>query len=143
MKIIEIEWCSPEYQSALELRHDVLREPLGLKLTAEELDGEHAQLHFGAFDNDELVATIVARPQSSGIVQFRQMAVRSDRQRCGVGSELLKSCETRLRELGFSEAFLHAREACVPFYEKLGYQPVGDEFELISLKHQKMSKSLA
>ncbi|MFG0290319.1 MAG: GNAT family N-acetyltransferase [Rhodopirellula sp. JB044] len=143
MKIIEIEWCSPEYQSALELRHDVLRGPLGLKLTAEELDGEHAQLHFAVMDNDEVVATLVARPESSGVVQFRQMAVRPDQQRSGKGTELLKHCEEKIREKGFSEIHLNARQTCLPFYEKLGYQPIGDEFEEVTLKHQKMVKKLS
>ncbi|MBB3204510.1 hypothetical protein FHS27_000274 [Rhodopirellula rubra] len=143
MKIIEIEWCSPEYQSELELRHEVLRGPLGLKLTPEELDGEHAQMHFGVLENDELVATLVAQPQSSGVVQFRQMAVRTDQQRSGKGTELIKHCEEKIREQGFSEVQLDARQTCVPFYEKLGYQPVGDIFERITLKHQKMVKKLS
>ncbi|TWT66178.1 GNAT family N-acetyltransferase [Allorhodopirellula solitaria] len=140
MKLIEIEWCSPEYQAALELRHEVLRAPLGLKLTAEELDGEHGQLHFGVFDNDDLIATIVARPHSSELVQLRQMAVSPARQGSGVGKFLIEHCEANLRERGFQEFTLDARLTAVPFYEKLGYRRVGELFEVISLEHQKMVK---
>ncbi len=142
MKVIEIEWCSPEYQSALELRHQVLRAPLGLKLTAEELDGEHGQLHFGVNDG-ELIATLVARPLSTTLIQFRQMAVQPHRQGGGVGRLLIEFCEANLRERGFQEITLHSRLTAVPFYQKLGYKAEGDVFEEISLEHQKMVKRIA
>lgn len=143
MKVIEIEWCSPEYQSALELRHEVLRAPLGLKLTAEELDGEHGQLHFGVYDGDDLIATLVARPLSTAQIQLRQMAVHPDRQGCGVGRFLIEHCEANLRERGFQEITLNSRVTAVPFYEKLGYETEGDVFREISLEHQKMVKQIA
>lgn len=142
MKIIELEWCSPEYQSALELRHEVLRAPLGLKLTAEELDGEHAQMHFGVFESEELIATLVVLPQSAGVAQIRQMAVRSQNQKRGVGTQLIQAAETRLREQGFSEVLLNARVTCAAFYEKFGYTPVGEIFQELTLDHLKMVKRL-
>lgn len=144
MKVIEIEWCSPEYQSALELRHEVLRAPLGLKLTAEELDGEHGQLHFGVLDDegDDLIATLAARPLSTSRVQLRQMSVRPDRQSSGVGRFLIEYCETNLRERGFRAITLQARVTAVPFYEKLGYEAIGEIFEEVTLKHQEMTKHI-
>ncbi|TWU19275.1 GNAT family N-acetyltransferase [Allorhodopirellula heiligendammensis] len=142
MKFIEIEWCSPEYQSALELRHEVLRAPLGLKLTAEELDGEHGQLHFGVAEGDELIATLVARPHSTNLVQLRQIAVHPNRQSSGVGRFLMEYCEANLRERGFQEITLNARLITLPFYEKLGYEAVGDVFKEITLEHQKMVKQI-
>lgn len=142
MKIIELEWCSPEYQSALEVRHEVLRAPLGLKLTPEELDDEHAQLHFGAFEADQLIATLVVRRQSAEIAQLRQMAVRPENQRQGVGTQLLQSCQSKLQEQGFLEIHLDARVSCLPFYEKLGYSPLGNIFQEVGLDHQKMVKQL-
>jgi predicted GNAT family N-acyltransferase len=142
MELIEIEWCSPQYQSALEIRHEVLRAPLGLKLTAEELDGEHGQLHFGMLDNDVLIATLTARPCSTTEIQLRQMAVHTGHQRVGVGTKLLLETEARLRERDFTSVFLNARMACLPFYEKNGYEKVGEPFEQIALPHQKMVKQL-
>lgn len=142
MKVTEIEWCSPEYQSALELRHEVLRAPLGLKLTAAELDGEHGQLHFGLYDDGDLIATLVARPHSTTLIQLRQMAVRPDRQAQGVGRRLIEHCEDNLQSRGFQEITLNARLNTVAFYEKLGYQIVGDVFEKITLEHQKMVKQI-
>lgn len=142
MKVIEIEWCSPEYQTALELRHEVLRAPLGLRLTAEELDGEHGQLHFGVVEGDDFIATLVARPRSPTLIQLRQMAVRPDRQGQGAGKFLIDYCEADLRARGFVEITLNARLTAVPFYKQLGYETVGEVFEQITLEHQKMVKQM-
>lgn len=144
MKFNEIEWCSPEYQAALELRHRVLREPLGLTLTAEELDGEHGQLHYAMSNQSgQIIAVVVAKPASSKLVQLRQMAVEPDHQRSGVGSDLLRQAEADLASRGFEEIQLDARTLVVGFYERHDYQTIGEPFEKISLEHQKMAKTIA
>ncbi|MEO9594654.1 MAG: GNAT family N-acetyltransferase, partial [Rhodopirellula bahusiensis] len=90
MEFLEIEWCTPLYQEALDLRHRVLREPLGLRLTAEELDGEYADLHFGLRNGTEnLAAVLSAKLLTSSAVKLRQMAVDPDQQGEGLGAKLL------------------------------------------------------
>jgi hypothetical protein len=41
---------SAEYEMELKLRDQVLREPLGMSLFDEDLSGESADIHLGAFD---------------------------------------------------------------------------------------------
>ncbi|WP_283431682.1 GNAT family N-acetyltransferase [Neorhodopirellula lusitana] len=143
LKFSELEWCSPEYQNALELRHLVLRAPLRLKLTAEELDGEHSQRHYSILDESEaVIAVVVARPKNSSLVHFRQMAVHPDHQRQGIGSKLLTQAEAELAKQGYREFQLDARAEAVGFYTRHGYEPKGEPFQLIKLEHQKMTKSV-
>ena len=53
----EIVFGTAEYRLECALRHAVLRKPLGLSFTAEELAKEKDQLHFGLFEpEDDLVA---------------------------------------------------------------------------------------
>ncbi|TWU01463.1 GNAT family N-acetyltransferase [Neorhodopirellula pilleata] len=144
LKFSEIEWCTPQYQASLELRHRVLREPLGLKLTPEELDGEFGQRHFAMFDDDDaILAIVVARPKDSRRVQLRQMAVQPESQGKGIGARLLQQCEADLASHGFAEVELEARATAVAFYQKQGYEPVGEPFERISLPHQLMTKVIS
>lgn len=119
-----------------------------MKLTAEELDGEHGQWHFAIFGESEdksgtepIIAIVVARPKNSKLVQLRQMAVEPSAQGKGVGKKLLQDCESNLIDRGFTEFQLDARASVVPFYEKQGYTPVGDPFEKIKIEHQKMMKT--
>lgn len=141
MEFLEIEWCTPLYQEALDLRHRVLREPLGLRLTAEELDGEYADLHFGLRNGSEkLVAVLSAKPLTSSAIKLRQMAVDPERQGEGIGVKLLGDVESALAQKGYTQFQLNARETAIGFYEKAGYTVVGETFTEISLPHRKMVK---
>ena len=56
METRQIEFDSSDYHKALVLRDEVLRKPLGLSLFDENLTTEAADVHFGAFVNDRLIA---------------------------------------------------------------------------------------
>lgn len=143
LTFITIDWCSPEYQQAIDLRHRLLREPLGMKFSADDLDGEMSDRHFGWLDGDRLVAIVLASPIDSQTVKLRQMAVETDRQGTGLGRQLLLNVEAVLRESLISEIYLHAREHALGFYESCGYEQVGEPFIELGLPHQKMVKTLS
>jgi predicted GNAT family N-acyltransferase len=50
--------------------------------------------------------------------------------------------EAFARRAGFSRAILHSRKSAVPFYEKMGYERVGDYFEEVTVPHCEMRKEL-
>ena len=74
---------------------------------------------------------------------MRQVAVSPRAQGQGIGRALTEFAEDLARRRGFSRMTLHARAIAVPFYEKLGYQRVGDEFEEVTIPHWSMQKALA
>ena len=126
------------------LREAVLRAPLGLSLSVEDLGGESEQLHFGLFDeNGGLVACVIAVPVSAGEAKIRQTAVHPRHQRQGTGRVLMRELESNLAARGFTCLSLHARSSAVDFYEKLGYRVTGDEFIEITIPHRRMEKQLA
>jgi predicted GNAT family N-acyltransferase len=141
-KICEIAPGSREYRAAVDLRDAVLRKPLGLRLSAEDLDSEDHSRHVACFLGDRLVACLVLRPLEGGDVRMRQVAVAPDLQRQGIGTELVEFSETLARQAGFQRMILHARESAVKFYKKLGYAELGDEFEEVAIPHWTMAKTL-
>jgi len=142
LEFVTIEWCTPLYQESLELRHAVLRQPLGLTFSGEDLDAEHSDLHFGVTEDDKLVGILVARLAGKSTAKLRQMAVDPSRQNQGVGTFLVERVEVELRDRDATEVQLHAREAAVAFYEKLGYRVVGEPYDEVTLPHRKMQKTL-
>lgn len=70
----QYDWGSDEYGQALILRNRLLRRPLGLCLYDEELGLEKAFLHFGAFQNGQLIATLLLVPESNGLYRMKQVA---------------------------------------------------------------------
>ena len=137
----EIVFGSDEYRLECELRNTVLREPLGLSLTVEELAREEDQLHFGLFEPDgRLVACVVAVGLSPTDARIRQMAVSPTHRRRGLGTRLLSELEANLRARGFENFVLNARATAVGFYQKLGFTVIGDEFLDVRVAHFRMMK---
>lgn len=125
----------------IELRRRVLRAPLGLDFTAEELAAEHDQVHFGAFESDRLVGVLVMVPLGT-TAKMRQVAVNPDDQGRGIARAMIQASEDWAVQAGFAEIVLHARANVVPMYEKLGYEVIGEPFEEVTIPHRKMRKSL-
>jgi hypothetical protein len=141
MRIAQIPIGSPQYEEERRLREEVLRRPLGLSLTEEDLAREEDQLHFGLFEpGGELVACAVAVLLSPTEARIRQMAVSPDHQRQGLGRRLLEYLENDLRARGFRTLVLNARTSAVGFYERLGYSVHGEEFVDVTVPHVRMSK---
>jgi N-acetylglutamate synthase-like GNAT family acetyltransferase len=126
----------------VELRSQVLRYPLGLEYTAEQLAAESGEYHFGCKVNNRFVGCLVLRPLKADIIQMRQVAVASDFQRMGIGCKMVLECENFARKSQIFTVILHSRESAVPFYEKLGYIKYGERFEEVGIPHWMMKKEL-
>jgi GNAT superfamily N-acetyltransferase len=142
IQIREVAFGSGAYRQACELRDLVLRRPLGLALSAEDVEGEAQQLHLVAFDEAGLVGCLLLVPAENGEIKMRQVAVAERAQRRGVGGALVARAEVLARERGFRTMTLHARRGAVPFYERAGYSVEGAEFVEVTMPHSKMTKRL-
>ena len=141
--LARVEHGSAAYDASVVLRNDVLRKPLGLQLTDEELEKERSDYHVVCEEDGVLVGCLVLVPVSREEIKMRQVAVSPRAQGQGIGRALTEFAEDFARRRGFSKMTLHARTTAVPFYEKLGYQRVGDEFEEVTIPHWSMQKTLA
>jgi predicted GNAT family N-acyltransferase len=142
MLIYQIEFATPEYDEAVALRYEVLRRPLGLEYSPEQLATEWDNLHIAAFEESgRLLGYLNLTPVSSAEVKMRQVAVTPEQQGKGIGAALVAYSEVLAKTLGFNEITLHARKTAVPFYLKVGYELVGDSFEEVGLPHFKMKKA--
>ena len=136
----EIVFGTEDYQKAVSVRDSVLRKPLGLQYTAEQLQTEGDSRHLVCRLGSEIVGTVILKPESPKVVRMRQFAVKEEHQRKGVGRFLAIKSEDLAKQEGFEEILLHARESVLPFYEKLGYQAEGERFTEVTLPHLKMRK---
>ena len=137
-----IQHGSKEYQEAVALRDDVLRKPLGLAYTKEQLQQEKDSYHLTCRVDNILVACLILKPQDPDSLQMRQFAVHTEYQGQGYGRQLAKFAEDFAKEKGFKEIFLHSRQVALSFYEKLGYQKEGKPFTEVTIPHYRMRKSL-
>jgi predicted GNAT family N-acyltransferase len=126
----------------MDLRSRVLREPLGLRYTPEDLARESDGVHIGAFNGDQIQGYLMLLPVTKTVVKMRQVAVSPNLQGTGIGKKLVTFAEDIAKSLGFEEIELHARETAIPFYLALGYSERGVQFIEVTLPHRKMTKHL-
>jgi len=137
-----IDYGSPEYQQMVQLRNDILRRPLGLSFETGELEKEKDHILIGAFEEDKMLGCCMLIQTAPGTVRLRQMAVLKNLQGKGVGRALMQFAENIARDRGFRRITMHARKTATGFYEKLGYEVNGEEFEEVTLPHVVMEKHL-
>jgi ribosomal protein S18 acetylase RimI-like enzyme len=137
-----IDHGSREYQQMVQLRNDILRRPLGLQFTPEELEKEKEEILIGAFEEEKMLGCCMLIKQDPVSVRLRQMAVLNNLQGKGIGRALMQFAENIARDRGFQKITMHARKTAVGFYEKLGYRVCGMEFEEVTIPHYVMEKLL-
>ena len=137
-----IDHGSKEYKQMVNLRYNILRKPLGLNFTPEELEKEKDEVLIGAFEDDLLLGCCMLVKIDDKTMRLRQMAVPNNLQGKGVGRALMSFAENISRDLGYKKIMMHARKSAIGFYEKFGYRISGDEFIEITVPHFKMEKTL-
>ena len=137
-----IDYGSPEYQQMIKLRDIVLRKPLGLSFTPEDLEKEKENMLIGAFEDEQMLGCCMLVEEEPDIVRLRQMAVLNDLQGKGIGRALMNFAENLARDRGYKIIRMHARSNAIGFYEKVGYKIKGDQFIEITIPHYVMEKDL-
>jgi predicted GNAT family N-acyltransferase len=137
-----IEHGSPEYDKMVALRNEILRKPLGLRFSDEDLAKETQDILIGAFDDDDILACCILTAESRERVRLRQMAVLNNLQGKGIGATMMNFAENVARDRGFHMMSMHARKSAVGFYEKLGYRICSEEFQEVTIPHFEMEKKL-
>jgi GNAT superfamily N-acetyltransferase len=133
---------SPEYLKMVKLRDDILRKPLGLSFTPEELESEKNNICIAAFEEDEILGCCMLVEENIDVVRLRQMAVLNDLQGKGIGRVILSFAENIARDRGYKILSMHARKNASGFYEKMGYKIAGAEFTEVTIPHYVMEKKL-
>lgn len=137
-----IDYGTPEYQQMIKLRDDILRKPLGLSFSVEDLGDDKENILIGAFEEDRMLGCCMLVQENPVTVRLRQMAVQNDLQRKGIGKALMYFAENLARDRGYKIITMHARKYSVGFYEKMGYKVTGSEFIEITIPHYIMEKKL-
>ncbi len=130
------------YKKAVDLRQKILRTPLGLKLSIEELELESDDIHIIALLGDTVLATCALVINNQDRVKMCRVAVDSSLQGSGLGSEMLRYTEAYALKMGFDRIYCHARETALEFYKRNHYTIEGDLFTEIGIPHRKMFREL-
>jgi len=133
---------------AFSVRHPVLRPGQPLETCHFENDDLKSTKHFGFFERDNLIGIISVFKKNNAFFkenqfQIRGMAVLTDYQKKGIGAKLIRFAEHYIQKQKGDLIWLNARIIAVGFYEKLGYQIIGNPFEIAEIgTHYVMLKNI-
>jgi histidinol dehydrogenase len=137
-----ISYGSSEYRSMCRLRDEVLRKPIGLRLTEIETLRDKNDMLLACLENGEAIACCILTKVDADTLRLRQMAVVFDYQHQSLGKEIIRFAEKTALENRYSVICMNARKTAIGFYEKCGYAVVGEEFTEVGIPHFKMMKSI-
>jgi predicted GNAT family N-acyltransferase len=135
-----IDFGSPEYDEAKDLREKILRIPLGMKYKIEDFVGEENNLHIAYFENGSIIGYLQLKPVQENGLKMRQVAVDDLHQGKGIGKSLVDYSEAWANNENKSFIELNAREVAIPFYLKCGYKIEKEPFEEVGIPHRFMIK---
>lgn len=142
MALKMIQHGSKEYEQMVALRHQLLRKPLGLHFTAEELANEKNNILLAYTDDGIMEACSMLVKIDSNTVRLRQLAVLSGLQGKGIGRAMVQFAENLARDNRYQKIIMHARQDSIHFFEKLGYEVETEPFIELTIPHVVMSKEL-
>ena len=129
------------------VRQEVLRKGKPIETCYFEGDDAETTMHFGIEHQREIIGVVSIYQVNNKLFdaeiqfQIRGMAVLEAHQKKGYGALLIERAEKYCFEQKARVIWFNAREKAVPFYEKSGYQTMGNSFEIPEVgKHYVMFK---
>ena len=135
---IQLVKTKKEYEDILEIRKKVFVEEQNVPFNI-EIEHEEDSRHVICFIDQLAVGTGRWRKTKNGI-KLERFAVLTDFRNKGIGKEIVNFI---LSEISSNNTiYLHAQEAVVNFYKKLGFKVSGKKFYEADILHSKMIYSL-
>lgn len=131
-----------ELEQAYDIRKKVFVNEQGVPVENELDNYEEVATHIIGYDMDNIpIATARFRPFDEG-VKIERVAVIKEQRKSGIGKVLMCFIEQVAQQSGYEKLILNAQIQAQPFYDNLGYTPIGEIFMEENIEHIKMTKSL-
>lgn len=109
----------------------------------EEMDAfESDSVHFVLYDDIGKPAGAGRFRVLDGIGKVERICVIKENRKTGAGAAIMNKIEEYAKSQGIPILKLNAQTHAIPFYSKLGYQTVSEEFMDAGIPHKTMKKSL-
>ena len=113
------------YEDVLKLRREVMYPHKGIDFV--KLPDDDKGLHIGVFENEKLVS-VMSIFLNGRDVQFRKLATKTDMQRKGYASALMKWLIDYAIDMKLERLWCNSRIEATDFYKKFGYKETNERF---------------
>lgn len=123
-----------QFDEIVDLRWRILRAGLPKESANFPGDLDPTTLHIAAVDEDVVIgcASFMQNEfNDAPASQLRGMAVEEDYRLQGIGEEILLFADEQILQRGYArQLWCNARKPAVRFYQRLGWQIIGEEFDI-------------
>lgn len=130
-------FCYDDLSPAYEIRKKVFQEEYGIDANIDQDGLDPDAGHVIVFNNLKVVGTgrLVF---SNNNYKIGRVAVLKE-ERCNYyGDFVVRMLVDKAFQMGAEEVYLHSMINCIPFYEKIGFEKIGDVFQEAGIDHIKM-----
>ncbi len=113
------------YEDVLKLRQEVMYPDKDIDFV--KLPDDDKGLHIGVFENEKLVS-VMSIFLNGRDVQFRKLATKTDMQRKGYASALMKWLIDYAIDMKLERLWCNSRIETTDFYKKFGYKETNERF---------------
>lgn len=142
MSLKQIDHGTDEYLQMVNLRDNVLRRPLGLTFSHDELLSEKNDIFIVCTEDESVLGCCILTTITNEKIRLRQMAVPDKLHGKGIGASIMQFAENIARDRGYKIITMHSRDSAIGFYEKFGYKVKGEQFVEVNIPHHIMEKAL-
>lgn len=139
----QIDTTDALYRDEVALRDAVLRAPQGRGRSQDDLEKDHAGIHFVALADERVVGCLGLYPLVANALEVRHVAVDPARRRMGIAAGLFRFAEKWAYEMGFCTLELDGRISAAEFYEACGFAADGGPYQKYDVPHVKYRKALS
>lgn len=123
-------------QATFAVRLPVLRPGKPIESCIFEGDDLPSTVHFGIYSGENIAGIVSVFEEKTPLLtqqkqfQLRGMAVLDSYQKKGLGEQLVKAAEEYIINKKGEAIWFNAREIAVGFYNKMGYEIIGEPFTI-------------
>ena len=132
-----------QYDDALDVRYAVFVDEQDVPEDLEVDEHEDESVHFVAYREGDPVGAARLREKGERTAKVERVAVVAEFRGEGYGREIMREVEGVAAARGYDRVALHAQTHAAPFYDRLDYERVGEEFEEAGIPHVTMEKALS
>lgn len=111
-----------------------------IEIEIDELESEAT--HFVLYDNNEPIGAGRFRVIDDGVGKVERICVINDKRKSGSGKAIMTKIEDYAKGEGIQKLKLNAQTHAIPFYDKIGYEVVSEEFLDAGIPHRTMMKEI-
>lgn len=142
MKVKIVNWNSENYWAGITLRNEILKTSSGKSWIKELPLNEKQDIHMAAIIDEKVVGILLLSKKSKAVGQIKQVAIDEHYRGLGIGRQLLEFAEKVAELMNFQSIFLTGRKQAWGFYNRFGYQSIGNSYSSGQVTLKKFEKRI-